>query len=339
MIAKIGIAISGLLVFFILIGYIVSPMMFSPKLGHRTACVFCQQAIVALPGEFNALLAEVKQGIAQTSDNMDDDAIKEQVLPNGNLVTVPPKVKDIVSRIRNEQKLSKYPLIDEKQSSSESAENTHSNDEDKRPDLLELTTQENVSAPSRDGHDTTTQQVPTNVTEATKFDQTENSTALESETEQKISEESVSVTVPKTRARNVLNIDHLNLEKADLYQYIDKSIGTMSHLNITQIGRWKEGTKFEQTCDLKHEEDNCVCCTDKVRKMHFEFFDNDMRNDEAVLVEFLNKMHGKNVTLFGDSIQKNLFHAWAELLKLGKCCLIPCSCVKNLYFWTQKKMK
>ena len=55
----------------------------------------------------------------------------------------------------------------------------------------------------------------------------------------------------------------------------------------------------------------------KNRKLHFVFEDKEL-NREDVLESFVKKIKGKNVTIFGDSLQR-IFHQWmAEVLGFNK---------------------
>ncbi len=103
----------------------------------------------------------------------------------------------------------------------------------------------------------------------------------------------------------------------NMYRFIDTSIGNENVLDIPPIGEWKPGNKYIATCDLQGRNTNSECC-ENVQPAHFEFFDRSLRNDPSVLGEFLSKTRGKNVTIFGDSVQINLFLAVAELLQLGE---------------------
>ncbi len=91
-------------------------------------------------------------------------------------------------------------------------------------------------------------------------------------------------------------------------------------LDIEVIGEWKEGVKYNESCILEGRDYQSGCCGDRVRQMHFEFNDEAIEsiNNEKTLDMFVEKMKGKNVILFGDSLQRNFFSGLTELFQLGK---------------------
>ena len=70
-------------------------------------------------------------------------------------------------------------------------------------------------------------------------------------------------------------------------------------------GEWKPGLRYKP--DLK-------CQGTKARKLHFVFKNKDLSNPN-ILHSFKNKIIDKNVTMFGDSLQLELFKSMAVILK------------------------
>ncbi len=91
---------------------------------------------------------------------------------------------------------------------------------------------------------------------------------------------------------------------------------------LAKIGKWMPGSRFEHTCTMNGRTAISGCCEDQANDLHFEFFDNSLRNNELVLDEFVYKVMGKNVLLLGDSIQENLFMGIAEVLQLGELVIV-----------------
>ncbi len=88
--------------------------------------------------------------------------------------------------------------------------------------------------------------------------------------------------------------------------------------DLPAIGEWLPGPKYTPLCVLQGRNTNSKCCGENTQKIHFEFHERNIKNEFAVLPEFLQKVKGKNVTIMGDSVQKNLFMALAELTNPGK---------------------
>ena len=89
-------------------------------------------------------------------------------------------------------------------------------------------------------------------------------------------------------------------------------------LNMTRVGEWVPGYRHVEDCQVKMRDPQSTCCSLKGRKLHFEFYDDNLKNNDSVLEEVLQKVKGKNVTIFGDSLQRNFFMGVAEVFKLGK---------------------
>ncbi len=106
--------------------------------------------------------------------------------------------------------------------------------------------------------------------------------------------------------------------KRNLSSKIVKTSRLQAERNMAQIGEWLPEAKYTPTCFLKGRNPNSQCCDPEKQQMHFEFEDKNLRNEYAALTEFTSKVQGKNVTIMGDSIQKNLFMALAELTFPGK---------------------
>ncbi len=104
----------------------------------------------------------------------------------------------------------------------------------------------------------------------------------------------------------------------DLMKYISTPATKIFWFDMEPIGEWFSGNKYVPTCSIKGRNINSECCGSKSQEEHFEFYDTGIRHDYNVLKEFILKVRGKNVTIMGDSIQKNLFMAMAELVNLGK---------------------
>ncbi len=85
---------------------------------------------------------------------------------------------------------------------------------------------------------------------------------------------------------------------------------------LVELGRWRKGWKYLQSCVLEGE--LLTCCGQDKPKMYFTFHDEDLHNEKSALQVFLSKVQGKTVVIMGDSVQKGLFMALAELFKLGK---------------------
>ena len=75
------------------------------------------------------------------------------------------------------------------------------------------------------------------------------------------------------------------------------------------IGQWKLGLRHKP--DLKCGDMNVGT---KARKLHFTFKNKDL-NSANILHSFQNRIIGKNVTMFGDSLQLELFKSMANILK------------------------
>ncbi len=98
---------------------------------------------------------------------------------------------------------------------------------------------------------------------------------------------------------------------------IDKTVKR----NITKIGQWISDYLYQEVCEIKHRDSQSDCCDGRGRKMHFKFDAAHMRNDQFAIEKFLNKVKGKTVTIFGDSMQRNFFMGVAEMFHLGMCSL------------------
>ena len=81
-----------------------------------------------------------------------------------------------------------------------------------------------------------------------------------------------------------------------------------------KIGEWKTGLRFKQTCRLP---DSTNCCNRTVKQLHFEFKNNDL-NREDILDLLRTKISGKNITIFGDSLQGQLTKFMAEVLNMSE---------------------
>ncbi len=92
--------------------------------------------------------------------------------------------------------------------------------------------------------------------------------------------------------------------------------------NFAPLGEWFSGSKFTPTCSLRGRNVNSECCMKHQHERHFQFYDKKTRNEFSALKELMAKMEGKNVTIMGDSIQKNFFMALAELTNIGRYCKI-----------------
>ena len=82
----------------------------------------------------------------------------------------------------------------------------------------------------------------------------------------------------------------------------------------SQIGEWKTGLRYNQTCQLA---DSTLCCRRTVRQLHFVFKDNSLNRDD-VLDLFKTKMSRKIITIFGDSMQGYFFRYLVEILNMGE---------------------
>ena len=85
----------------------------------------------------------------------------------------------------------------------------------------------------------------------------------------------------------------------------------LATINRTKIyGKWKYGLKYKPSCGKIVKN---VCCELDSRRMHFVFKNEEM-NRIDVLQSFKRKIIGKNMTFFGDSLQRNLIGAMIEVL-------------------------
>ena len=88
--------------------------------------------------------------------------------------------------------------------------------------------------------------------------------------------------------------------------------------DLPEIGQWKSGLKYNESCIMQGRDYQSSCCDDKAKKMHFVFHNKSIQNSKKALNVFLSKVRGKKVILFGDSLQRNFFSGLAEVLQLGR---------------------
>ena len=100
---------------------------------------------------------------------------------------------------------------------------------------------------------------------------------------------------------------------------------------VPKIGMWKKGFKYKKTCRVKNRGAHAICCDKRERELHFEFF-NESLNQANISDIFLNKVAGKILITFGDSIQRGFFSGLAEFLNIGGYLLCFSSC--KLKPWT-----
>ena len=85
------------------------------------------------------------------------------------------------------------------------------------------------------------------------------------------------------------------------------------HKPIT-TGHWKPGLRYNQICRLNHVVRRYNY--KEIRKLHF-VFTNDKLNRNEIAPEIKEKLLGKNVIIFGDSLQRDFLIVLAEVLNLG----------------------
>ena len=84
----------------------------------------------------------------------------------------------------------------------------------------------------------------------------------------------------------------------------------------SQIGQWKLGLRYNQTRRMKSIFD-LLSCNKTVRQLHFVFNTNSLNKDN-VLHSLRTKIRGKNITIFGDSLQKHFAVFMAEVLNMNE---------------------
>ena len=97
--------------------------------------------------------------------------------------------------------------------------------------------------------------------------------------------------------------------------YASEKLFTSNYNNINNNnfvihGEWKPGRRHKQTCQFIEEE---KCCTNKQKNLHFEFYNKNLNEINAV--EELRKiLKNKKLLLIGDSLMLEFFRGLAELL-------------------------
>ena len=98
-----------------------------------------------------------------------------------------------------------------------------------------------------------------------------------------------------------------------LYSNLIKLKTSWKTTELYNKGGWKPGSMHKPTCRLNFY--IISCCGNKTRKLHFVFENKNLNRD--VMVTFKNKIKGKNVTICGDSLQRQLHEWMAEVLEIG----------------------
>lgn len=78
-------------------------------------------------------------------------------------------------------------------------------------------------------------------------------------------------------------------------------------------GQWILGKKYREKCKFEHAHG---CCGPMTQSLHF-LFDDDKLNRYSVKTSISEKLHGKNITILGDSLQLLFFEGLAEVLDLS----------------------